>query len=198
MRAENKILALDPGTTHTGIVLYESKTKTILQREIVANEELSGVAFDWALNFPEDDCWDRIAIEMIASYGMAVGKTTFETCVWIGRFIESLSFSNCPVRKVYRQDVKMNLCYSMKAKDANIRQALLDRFDVTEESLNGVKCSKCKGKGWFGPGRPVCSNCEGKQWDVPPSNLAGVKSHMWAALGVAVTAADKWEELEGF
>lgn len=72
--------------------------------------------------------YDLVVIEMIASYGMAVGKTVFETCVWIGRFVEIASFNNIKVEYIYRKDEKMNICNSMKAKDSNIRQALIDRF----------------------------------------------------------------------
>ncbi len=75
---------------------------------------------------------------MIASYGLAVGKEVFETCVWIGRFIECFK---CPFTwYIYRKEEKMNLCGSMKAKDSNIRQALIDRFGVV-----GTK----REKGWF-------------------------------------------------
>ena len=66
----------------------------------------------------------RSVIEMIASYGMAVGQSIFDTCVWIGRFIE-VSYT---YDLIYRKDVKMCLCGSMRAKDANIRQALIDKF----------------------------------------------------------------------
>ncbi len=65
---------------------------------------------------------------MIASYGMAVGKTVFDTCVWIGRFKEIADFNSVDVEHIYRKDEKMNICHSMKAKDSNIRQALIDRF----------------------------------------------------------------------
>jgi hypothetical protein len=69
---------------------------------------------------------DEVVIEMVASYGMAVGASVFETCVTIGRFVQL--FSRLPVSMMYRKDVKMHLCNSMRAKDANIRQALLDRL----------------------------------------------------------------------
>ena len=68
---------------------------------------------------------ESMVIEMIASYGMPVGKEVFETCVWIGKFIEA---SGMKEHYIYRKDEKMNLCHSMKAKDSNIRQALIDRF----------------------------------------------------------------------
>lgn len=84
--------------------------------------------------------YELLVIEMIASYGMAVGKEVFDTCVWIGRFKEIALFNNIKVEYIYRKDEKMNICHSMKAKDSNIRQALIDRFGAV-----GTK----KNPGWF-------------------------------------------------
>lgn len=69
-----------------------------------------------------------VCVEMVASYGMAVGTTTFEAVFWIGRFFEAASRHNIVSRLYRKTDVCMNLCRSMRAKDANIRQALIDRF----------------------------------------------------------------------
>lgn len=106
-----------------------------------------------------------IAIEMIASYGMAVGREVFETCVWIGRFLQAWHAPD-GARLIYRLDVKLHLCGTAQAKDPNIRQALLDRFPRT----GGGKTPQIGTKKQPGP-------------------LYGVSSHAWAALGVAVTAA---------
>lgn len=72
--------------------------------------------------------FDKVIIEMIASYGMAVGKEVFDTCVWIGRFKQISESQDIEVEYIYRKDEKINICNSMKAKDSNIRQALIDRF----------------------------------------------------------------------
>ena len=76
---------------------------------------------------------------MIASYGMAVGATVFETVFWIGQFYAAAQQYNNRSR-IKRMDVKMNLCHTSRAKDGNIRQALIDRFGIV-----GTK----KAPGWF-------------------------------------------------
>lgn len=143
------ILALDPGTTETGWVLFNSGK--VENSGVLKNETLL------ELMRLRPDC-DTLAIEMIASYGMAVGREVFETCVWIGRFQQAWH-SPAAVRKVYRKDVKLHLCGSPRAKDPNIRQALIDKL-----------------------GAPGTKKAPGATY--------GVTSHAWAALGVAVTAAE--------
>jgi hypothetical protein len=93
---------------------------------------------------------------------MAVGKEVFDTCVWVGRFLEHWRVTKpspieANVELIYRREVKLHICGNPRAKDANIRQALIDKFGVVGSKNNQ------------GP-------------------LYGVKSHAWAALGVAVTA----------
>jgi hypothetical protein len=54
---------------------------------------------------------------------MAVGREVFETVFSIGRMAMLTD-----VRLVPRRDVKLHICGSPRAKDGNIRQALIDRF----------------------------------------------------------------------
>jgi hypothetical protein len=156
------ILAIDPGTTQSGWVLFNTpfgldRAGRVLDSGVSANHELlQAVAHADASN---------LAIEMIASYGMPVGREVFETCVWIGRFVQAWREPEA-VRLVYRKDVKLHLCGSPRAKDPNVRQALIDLFPAT----GGGKVPQVGTKGAPGP-------------------LYGVSSHAWPALGVAVTAA---------
>jgi len=74
---------------------------------------------------------------MIGHYGsgMPAGKDVFDTCIFIGRVIEILK-SERPIL-ILRREIKLHFCGSMKAKDSNIRQSLIDRFGPS-----GIKKSK--------------------------------------------------------
>jgi len=114
------ILAIDPGNTESAYVLMGEDYKPIafgkIKNEDLLKKHMTEVPFP---------IYRECVIEMVASYGMAVGKEVFETCVWIGRFLQA---SEVETKLIYRKDVKMNLCGQTRAKDSNIRQALVDRF----------------------------------------------------------------------
>jgi hypothetical protein len=115
------ILALDPGPDETGFVRFDGAS--VLESGILPNDDML-YRVQCAVGRLEAQA---LAIEMIASYGMPVGREVFDTCVWIGRFKQSWQLPE-HVRLVFRKDVKMHLCGSPRAKDSNIRQALLDKL----------------------------------------------------------------------
>lgn len=129
------ILAIDPGCTESAYVLMEEDLKPVEFGKI-SNQDLLDNCKYWSRRLV--GC--ELAIEMVASYGMAVGVEVFETVFWIGRFWEAFDGFEATRSRIYRKDVKMNLCGQTKAKDSNIRQALIDRF-----GSKGTKASP----GWF-------------------------------------------------
>lgn len=128
------ILAIDPGNEMSAYVLLDDNLMPIEFGKEHNEQVLSYISTKM-----HQEQAEYFVIEMIASYGMAVGKEVFETVFWIGRFWENVGLS-MQRRRVFRKDVKMNLCHSMKAKDGNVRQALIDRFGPV-----GTK----KNPGWF-------------------------------------------------
>lgn len=130
------IIAIDPGNIESAYVIVENDLSKVIEKAKVLNDDL----LNDIPRFFKDYQIDHVAIEMIASYGMAVGATVFDTCVWIGRFYQKFEEFWTKPTFIYRKDEKMCLCHSMKANDSNIRQALIDRFGVV-----GVK----KNPGYF-------------------------------------------------
>lgn len=132
------ITAIDPGTHESAVVTFDGERIILaeilpngLMLERLANEEFEG----------------EFAIELIACYGMPVGKETFETCYLIGRMMEIIEdFGNW--QGVYRKDIKMHLCGSMRAKDANIRQALIDKHGEPGTKGNPGKLYGIKSHLW--------------------------------------------------
>lgn len=115
------LIAIDPGTTESAVLIWNGTTVT--EPQIIPNLEL----LEWVRNKSPHL---PMSVEMIACYGMPVGAETFQTCLMIGRLQEIWEQKGNPLRLVFRREVKIHLCGTMKAKDPNIRQALIDRFGV--------------------------------------------------------------------
>jgi len=163
------ILAIDPGPEESAWLLYDTESKQIANFAIQRNVEFAHEFFEglWKRNEHFVD-FDLLAIEMVASYGKPVGKSIFETCVWIGRLIE---ICQRPWAYVYRREVRLYLSNSMWAKSGEVRQALIDKFPAT------------------GGGKVPQIGLKAK-----PGPLYGIHDDVWSALGVAVTFAEQPKE----
>ena len=164
IRMHNKIFAIDPGTTHSGYVIVEHdghEVAKVTAKGKIPNEEL-------LRQLPYNVGTADIVVEMVASYGMAVGREVFETCVWVGRFLQAGGVlpQEQAHHVVYRIEEKQALCHDSRAKDANIIQALVDRY---------------------APGRPN----HGKGTKAAPGFFYGFSTDAWQAMAVAVTWLDR-------
>lgn len=117
------ILAIDPGNVKSAYVVLDDSL-TIHAKRILPNDELLEIVTNPVL--VETGLVDTLVIEMVQSFGMAVGKEVFETVFWIGRFCQA--WRGRDFQRIYRMQVKMHLCGNSRAKDPNIRQALLDKL----------------------------------------------------------------------
>jgi hypothetical protein len=123
-------IGVDPGPEEHGVVWYDSHAKRVIRSENAITTNLVPLLFDFD---------GIVAIEWIESYGMAVGKSVFETCLEIGRLVDAPR----QLRMIPRRLVKLHLCGTMRAKDPNVRQALIDKLGAvgTKKSpgpLHGV------------------------------------------------------------
>lgn len=156
-----RVLGIDPGNTESAYVVVDTETRRPFEFAKVANDNLVVTLLEWA------QAVEHVAIEMVASYGMSVGRDVFETCVWIGRFRQTFDLlaPDTHVRLVYRRDVKLHHCHNGAAKDTNVKQALVDRF------ASGVRN-------------------HGKGTKAQPGWFYGFSRDVWQAYALAVYVAD--------
>lgn len=150
------LIAIDPGTSESAIVAMSGREILAFAKE--PNDSVLGRLDFHRLN---SDANTMLAVEMVGSYGMAVGAEVFETCLWIGRFLERWRGRH---RLVKRHEVKSHLCGSQRAKDSNIRAALLEKY--------GGKAKAIGGRESRGP-------------------LHGITGDCWSALAVAITYIER-------
>lgn len=156
------ILAIDPGNRDTAFVvmdeLYNVYDKAKTENQMVLDYMCAN-----------RDCIKHVVTEMIASYGMAVGAEVFETCVMIGMIERTADLLGIPHSRVFRAEEKAYICHDSRAKDSNIRRALIDRF---------AKHDKNRGTGTKGD----------------PDHFYGFKADIWAAFAVGTVYLDKQRE----
>lgn len=114
------VLSIDPGNVDSAYCFIDSDSLKPESFEKTGNALVRAVV--------DSGCYDVLVIERVASYGMAVGKDVFQTCEWIGRFTEAGERAEKPIHYIYRRDEKLHICGDSRAKDANIKQALVERF----------------------------------------------------------------------
>lgn len=150
-----RVLALDPGDTQTGYCFIDVDTLRPLSFGKEDNQSV--------LLLVQLEAYDLLVSERVASYGMAVGRSVFETCEWVGRYTQA---SHAPVVYIYRQEEKLHICHDSRAKDSNIRRALIDRF--AQHDLKNGRGTKKK-PDWF----------------------YGFKKDVWAAYAAGITYIEK-------
>lgn len=126
------LLAIDPGSEESGWCMIGEKLRPEKSGKAQNRDLLHGIYTCGEIS--------RCVIERIESYGLGVGRTVFDTCIWTGRFVEACAKRDIPVWLLPRREVKLHLCGRMSAKDANIVAALRERF--------GDKGTK-REPGWF-------------------------------------------------
>lgn len=139
------ILGIDPGNEQSGWCLVNvavsvsggpvlsvgSAGKDVNER---IRERLA-----WTFELPPPEA---IVIENIQSYGGAVGRSTFDTCIEIGRFVEVGFQCAIPVILIPRPEyVRWHCDGARKVNDSVLRQALLLKYggDRKGEPLHMLK-----------------------------------------------------------
>jgi hypothetical protein len=145
-----RVLAVDPGYQRSAWCLYWTD-------HVVELETRENAAALNRIGSGGFDAGTTLAVEMVESYGMPVGREVFRTVLWTGRFIEA--WRGGAVVLVPRRVVKLELCRSSRAKDSNVAQAVRD--------ILGEPPKKGHPTAGYGTRRPVADQ--------------------WAAIAVALT-----------
>lgn len=168
------IFSIDAGNIQSAYCILDKNLKPIKFGKVTNEELLEIIQNEVHLVRKADGTYganiDHFALEMVASYGLTVGKEVFDTCLWVGRFYQAIvEQGNVQPTLIYRKDEKMALCGFMRAKDSNIRHALIERFAKFDfKNGKGTK----KNPDWF----------------------YGFRVDIWAAYAVAIAYNDIYLE----
>ena len=147
------VYGIDPGTYKSALVGIDENYKVV--KKIYDDNQV----IEKFLEEEEGDV--EVAVEFVQSYGMAVGRETFITVRWVGRFERAYDNGQKFYRDKFfyyaRPTVRAHICSGVsRVKDKHIRASLIMRLGKSKK------------------GEP----------------LEGITGHLWSALAVAVTHLD--------
>jgi hypothetical protein len=139
------ILAIDPGTRESGCVLFQNSLGAIASAGVRSNEEIIE-----KLREPTRlSDTDVLVYEQIESFGKAVGFEVFRTVWWSGRFCEAWMDRGGRIAPITRRRVKEVIAGgNPKAKDAQIRQCLIDLYGGQAQTKKGGALERVKSHSW--------------------------------------------------
>lgn len=161
-----RILAIDPG--------LEQSAYLFLSEEIGPFGTLSNTEIVRLI----DDCSEAIVIEEIRCFGMAIGRETLDTVRWTGRFQEAAVRNGAEVTFVGRKDVVMHWCGSARAKDSNLRRALIDFYGKPGTKRAPGATYRIKADVWSALGiagyfaQTMLARSATNEWTIPESAMA--------------------------
>lgn len=125
-----RLIAIDPGNIDSAYIIWNGEQ--VIEKGKVDNRTLLGRIVLCEV--------DLAVIEMVSSYGMPVGQTVFDTCVWLGMFKREFEQYKIPVQLHFRTSIKLHHCKMTYAKDGNVRQALVDKYgeDYSKKKPNNI------------------------------------------------------------
>lgn len=150
-----RILAIDPGNVHTAWLMSDGNGCPIKFRKEPNEDVLKSIDLHRAFGA------NVLAIETLHPRGMPTAFEEMQAQLWAGRFIQAWGG---PYVQIKRSDVKMSICGLTRAKDSNIRQALIDRWGGKAMAIGKKKT---------------------------PGPLYGISADCWSALAIAVTVATR-------
>jgi hypothetical protein len=90
-----------------------------------------------------------LTLEGLQCYGMPVGESTFQTAIWLGRFIQKAVECHINWQVVKRSDVKYYLCGAKaKLKDKDVREALVQKYGLPGTKKEPGPTYGISGDGW--------------------------------------------------
>ena len=147
------VIGVDPGPEESAVVVLDGEQ--IVSKENVPTRDVPA----YLCSQEQGNGYEltpSIYVEDFVPYGTRLGHESMRTIKAIG----AIEYACPSVKLISRPDVKVRLCGTTKATDADIRDCLIERY---------------------GPGK---AKAVGKKSE--PGPLYGITSHLWSALAVAI------------